>query len=639
MRAAPFFCGALLLLASGAAAADNISYGVDWAQVATTAPAARGTGASSYGTCMCDLTTTCDANCCCDTDCSTEKDNSFTACDAAQVGYFELVSCMTETPATTVLQTTQERRDEATRGAEAVCVVRSNLPAGMTDRHTLPNAVTAVAALAPGAAAWPAATPPPGAFKVGERLPFFQATDLGTQWVIGMQGDGHLRVPKPAGSDGHCTNDATASFLVDETTTCAVTAPLAASCGTELSVARYINLLLTPPAHALTQPKAVRLTVVYGATGEVLLSMTPAALLSALVGVDTSATTTTPAPGARRLAQTSAPAVGAAIATLLSADGSQCDTAVTGVAWTIEYDPVTGGSDLTTASVVVTVANVTAADALAGIQQDFSLRFVRNGMTDAASVPPRSGHPGYTADTAMLAGHEVTTDAGAKKAIDARVGGFAIPHGVSCADKHFEQVPFGFDVEAAGCGVELTEPELIALCLTADGAHALLAEALTPANFSFMVTRLGTFADSQFNAPNDWVPIDGMPWTPQAPTTYDALRHQCGNLIVGIHWIVGVARSGAYYNPQDIIVAAKAVPIVGAWSFRSGDSAATNAGYSQSAAKKAKMFFQFKVSYQRVDATTGFDQQTVIPPNILPEVDQDVFFPFRSAPARDKDAN
>jgi hypothetical protein len=230
---------------------------------------------------------------------------------------------------------------------------------------------------------------------------------------------------------------------------------------------------------------------------------------------------------------------------------------------------------------------------------------------------------------------------GSKSAIEKTIGGFSIPVSDDCfSNPRRKSVKFLHDVVNAGCGVRISEAQLQSLCSDPAAGSTLLLSVLRqnftdltgifPASLfnktaaTELVDRIASTADARIEDPSSWVPVSGgsLSTFPQvAPLPYDPFRRQCSNLLVGLHYKIMVARAGSLTNPQDVIVAAFASPLVGTWVIRNDttfDGSATTVNY-----------VRFKVTFVRYGGTTT--STIVEAPPLLPQVDDTIFYPFRRA--------
>lgn len=604
-----------------------VDYPIDWATVPATAPAATNTRTLDFGNCMCDTTAGCDANCCCDRDCTTEG-KFFGPCKKTVAGTSQVIKCVDRNSGTDIVNSQEEVAYQEPVAGDAVCVVSTNLPVGMDEFWNLPSDAGVARMVATPRDSWPPRpTLTPTALKANDRLPFYSVRlEQGGTWRSAIDGDGYVKVPRAAGTNGACNFDRAVRFLEEEYHTCnlaaprGVAAPLEALCAGDYNVNKYKFWALTPPGHTLRNVNNIVGVVVNvrDSNGNLIDTADPTTTvrseLTGSAGVRAAST-------ARQLQQTAAASTSFA--------SGVCRSAVIATKLHVFYEMVDAGSRIFNASVDLTVADV----ATAGPYRLTSeVKFTRVGHNENTAVPRRSGNPGYVAGARVQVGRLVSQDPASptsKTAIAARMRGFALPAGHLCSQKQFVGVPFAHDVQQTGCGVALTEAQLDALCLQPRGTEALLQDALTPtgdgANISYIVDRFAMSANARADRPSDWIPVMGMPWAVTDRTSsYTRAARQCPNLVVGLRWVIGVARAGVDYNPQDVIIGVRVEPIMGTWKFRGSGNTTIN-------------YFKFEASFVRVAEDAGVSRQEVIPPNILPTVTEDVFYPFRRPGARTRD--
>jgi hypothetical protein len=324
--------------------------------------------------------------------------------------------------------------------------------------------------------------------------------------------------------------------------------------------------------------------------------------------------------------------------------GPNCVNALVGARLTVEYDVATDDTKLTTitgASLVLLVNPNLAPSATLRYRRSFSVRYVQKGSV-AAGLPndvsssltaQRAGSPGYVAGRPLLAGYAAVRASAGQEAVQVAPGGFAIPIGGSCtaAAARFGAVPFMHDVSAASCYMDISLAALQNTYCVNGAGPTLLDSVLKPASCggsacpinTTLVNRIGRDGDARYNVSQDWITVADADretvLSGDAPV-YDTKSARCNGLVTGLHWTFGVARGGATYNPQDVIVAARVKPIVGSWAWAPNGGATTRVRYS------------FKVSFVRIPTGGSITMQQLKPPPFFPEVDDDVFYPFRRPP-------
>jgi tectonic-1/3 len=602
------------------AVALTVENAIDFTAISVTQEGRVNTATNEFGSCICDRSPQCDPNCCCDPDCTQQVISEvFTGCAKAVAGKNEIVRCSDPdtSAATDIVFHRDEYKEQKPVAKAAVCIVRTNLPDDMTEYFRLPTSTDGAAPVSP---VWPArdalVTGNSFAFKAGDRLPYVKATLTGAAWTVALEGSGYLTDPRPTGAGGRCQTDRLTGFLdPHRLQECAWTGGLASLCANELNAdVRKHYIALTPPEHLLTSASRVipvRLVVQVASSGTVLQDLAPA----------DNPLTTLLNPGTGRRQSSSGessfnPATGI------------CSNAILRRELNIVYSAESGGAIITAATMTFYVGDVVNNTASV-YWTAYRTTFQREGEAARDVVPQRVGNPGYVAGSPVLAGRLVTDPAGTgKEAIAARTAGFTLPFGRLCSDHQQIGVRFLHDVKETACGVNLTEADLNNLCFTQTTTDVLIKDALTPVgegNISYLIDRIGFTANAQYSHVNDWVPVKDVPWTASA-ATWSSTQRSCTGLTVGVRWIISVARGGIAYNPQDVIVGARAVPIVGTWRFRS--------------ARTWSLFpLRFEVAFVRLGEEGDVSRKAIVPPNILPPVDEDVFFPFRRAGDRTEDVD
>ena len=603
-------------------AVPQSSIAVDWSQVPAN-PTRRDLNAT-IGRCICNQHAVgCDPNCCCDPSCTVAmKTNSFTTCAKETSSWRTFVRCYERNDATRVEYTTQsEFSDSRVPGEDGVCIQYDNFNNDIALTFFVPLELTSSQIETPVTPDWFEA-PEHTNFKAGDRVPIVYAQFIGTELRTITRNTGFMNIPVP-GTNAECTNDQQVEFMKPiDRSQCTTSGTIESLCQ-KGSSEDYLYVGLTPPGHNLLDTSSLipMYANFYNAdTREYIGTINPSPRFAS--GRRQGAIEDS---GSRRQSATS----------LDRSDSTSlvCRDFVVAAATTIEYD----FENTDTGRIVNASVDLFVRDIRGSPNQHFSVDrefvvFFKNSL--AATRPSlRSGTPGYVGGQLVNAGTLV--DNGELSAIRQRLFGFAIPHGKRCSDRKTRQVKFLHDVADAGCGLQLTEAELRDICVsstgTIDALQALLQEdsiiqsPVVPTNVSGIVDRIGRTADADPNNIQDWVPVRGIPLSATNAAPYNNIKRRCEGIIVGLHYVFSVGRAGIEYNAQDIIAGAKVEPIVGSWGFRND----TNPQGTTT------VHFRFKVSFARYNDVTR--ERRVVPPPILPAVDDDVFYPFKYPEARSED--
>ena len=365
--------------------------------------------------------------------------------------------------------------------------------------------------------------------------------------------------------------------------------------------------------------------------------------------------------------------------TATPAGGCACSGVLTAIAYTVYYAGPSGA--ITGASADVVLANVTlptpsecAAVALAP-PLTVSVEWVDSAPlagAGGAGAAARSGAPGYLVGAPVLSGVLVSQAAGggalapgaavaasdrlavARSApVGSRlapffsggggsggggggVAGLAVrgpgaggecalppPLGAAAGDAaSVVPVAFGEDL-AVSCTVSLTPAALGALCGALAGAPPGYM-GFWPVNASGSAaapTHVGTLGNAHPWRAWQWTAVSAPPGYPPAPVTYDAGAGVCSGvpatLAVEFLWAyVGVAS-----NPQAKILGVRWRYISDSWAFTREDVRATGAGAPQAFA------FATTVTWTQ-HATSAGGVQVAPPPNLVPRLPSDLWYPF-----------
>ena len=166
------------------------------------------------------------------------------------------------------------------------------------------------------------------------------------------------------------------------------------------------------------------------------------------------------------------------------------------------------------------------------------------------------------------------------------------------------------------------------MCVTPGIALTLLKNVTASVTAIDSVARI---ANARAEAPADWISIvvakelqDGA--SSVMPLPYDRVARRCEGLLTGLQWTFVIARAGADYNPHDVVIGARLDPVLGNAVFRNATS--WHSGTT-------KVWFQLSVKFVwYVEQVTTTDE--VAMPSLVPEVDKDLFYPFRLPEYKDE---
>lgn len=603
----------VLLSTERAAGALPLSLNVDWAQVPSSVQP-RNLESTELGKCMCDLhRSACDPNCCCDPDCSVEKD-VFDTCAKEFHSDGRAESCFTKTSATTIVRGRQleEHEDRDRAAGEAVCVYRDNYPNDRASFFAVPDSLSPTDIAASPIVDWKS---PSEELTIGGTITLLAAVEVdGTGWVVRESGNGYLTIPT-GGPRGVCKDDVAVIFPRPITrTTCFREHSTATGLCDQLTADFWRTAAVGVSGNLVTSFAdivPITLHTVDAATGATISTGSSAPIFQSIFNnVPPPIATTAPVELVNETTAATSRRMEAQQSTSVT-----CNSVVERFETLIEYDigPVPKITNVT----VTAYVNVAGIDNVDRFKQEFSVVFRRRGV--ASNPQPRSGNPGYIAGSEVLVGTLLQN--GAKAAIQQRIGGLAVPVGRKCADKKFKSVRFLHDVSNSGCAIDLTETEFRDVCVNKRSEallNAILVPSVTAASalYNTTVSSLNRIARTGDAHPFDaasWVEIASQ-W-PTVTPRYAAVRRACDNLVVGLQYIIVVGRAGAEYNPQDVILGAKVEPIIGSWVLREA---------------RGSVYFNFRVRFVRYDeSSVATKSRKVVPPPILPPMDDNIFYPFR----------
>jgi hypothetical protein len=586
---------------------------------------------------MCDVSSVCDANCCCDPDCTTEPTHAFSKCVQSAFASSLYLRCVDveKGPLEAIRINNQEYTTTSVFAATAICVMTSNLPSSMSIYHQFPSPATATAVAAfPESNTWPAPTAvrisngsSSSSLVVDDMLPVLYASlnSQGSVYSLEVSSrGGYWATPTPDGN-GACTRDKSARFLRDEAVSCHSVGALQDLCdtgaqtGTNWLASQRLNFaLFAPYGYSLRDTShLIPLTIVFvdAATGATMDIVKTNDLFSAILG---SASLSVPSFSAPKTV------IQSSYVAATSDSAAMCKNAVVGQRLLLEY-AMSPQPALVNATIVLSIQRQLLESPTGRYAFSASTVYYRQGtQPPGTNAPQKVGRPGYLQGASILAGAKVTSTDGTRTAVQPLAEGFQLPTG-RCGAGKFLKVKFLRNVMTASCEVTLTEASLQSTCASATGSLDALTQALTiPGSGMTVPNVFGFSGDANMQNINHWTPVAGLPLPTPPQAQYDAVSRKCNNLVVGLRWVVAVARAGPVYNPQDVIAGVKVEPIIGTWRFVNKTHPPT-----VSAGSTSRAFFDFTVNFVRVDGAGGVMQLPIVPPSILPEIEPDVFYPFR----------
>ncbi|KAK7197311.1 hypothetical protein NESM_000678100 [Novymonas esmeraldas] len=573
----------LLLLSTCASAYPATVFPVDWTSVPTSTPAARNLDSPYLGECVCDVTHgVCDPFCCCDVDCDATAKASFSYCLPERYSSPYLDYCYPKDQATSLRRINNIDAtyiDKKIQGYNAVCVMRTNHPSELYRYFRVPTSVQRPSL--PAATATPLAPRQP--YAVGDPLTTAKLTLVsGTESYRRV---GPFQLPATA-ADGSCGAVGRGFGYLQAIKGVACTLSGAQMCA-RFPVARYEHLFVQ---HALgydsASPIFVPITVnLHSSAGVLLETLNPADLT-----VSTTHAT--------------------------YADATTCYNAVVVVQAHFSH------SATETGTVAAAVLNITLGNV--GLTQYGALSFSAAFTSEGASVPSSifAATPGYLSGDKVRAG--TFTSSEGKSAILERESGFAVPAGGRlCSSASWKRAHFLYSIVSSGCLVATSESELQTLCSAGTGNLISSLINVTVDGVSTVLDRVAVTNDALVNDTTSWIEVSGLSDALSSTAgTYNTYTRQCVDVVVGLHYQFVIARAGAEYNPQDIIVGAFASPTRGTLQIWNETDFSGNAlSYQQ---------ISFKVSFVRYDPNSQATiMRRVVAPPILPRLDDSIFYPFR----------
>ncbi|RNE98197.1 Tectonic-1 [Trypanosoma rangeli] len=576
----------LTFLCHWANAEQPVSYPIQWDNVAPNPPSPRNLASPYIGKCICDSTWgSCDPNCCCDIDCTLEEKKMFPFCLQETIGSPSIEYCYAQRQDKKVFQASQRYLDKVHRGKRAVCIVRANNIKDMDPFFILPKAISKPSDKLVDDWDGPKEA---NDYVVNGDLLLMKRIEVATA-IHEMRTMGLFRIPSGR-QDGSCTVEGRRVRFMNpiDSTVCVLSgAKVCALFPTNI----YANLFLGAPGSSVSQNfTPIQLQFFDDVSGKLLAQVN---------------------------ATSSLPEVYRSVII-----GNVCKNGVVRAQTLLVYNSTDIGLSLMNATTRLYLRDIDK-ETLASML--FQVEFSRLGGKTPASY--FSGTPGYSEGARVRAG--TLLEEKGKTAISERVSGFSIPSGdISCYKNKYRSVGFLYDVVSSGCTISLSELDLRHIC-AGKGTSEILRNILSihvkhSSSFDGETKPINYVArtnDALANDTTSWVKIVGMNFSDIEPAPYDAVRRQCSNIYVGLRYTFVVSRVGAVFNPQDVIVAAFADPIIGSWRIRN------KMDFSEAAVSTQR--FRFLVTFRWTNAglqKTGHRRVTA--PPIFPPLDDTIFYPF-----------
>ncbi|KPA81379.1 putative mitochondrial hypothetical protein [Leptomonas pyrrhocoris] len=573
----------LLLFTTCALAYPTVVVPVEWDDVPETAPPARNLNSPYLGECVCDVTWgVCDPHCCCDDDCDAATIRSFSYCLPEKFSSPYLDYCYPKDRATALKKINNIDAtfiEKKKQGYNAVCVIRANHPKELYRYFRVPTSVQKPIIPSPSAPTVVVNQ----TYAVGSPLVFAKLTEAGGRASYRRTDAFQIPITR---SDGSCSSFGRTVDFLDSVQGVSCVLNGAQICS-NFPTAKYTNL-------------SVQRIQWYSESNLALIPVTlnifnsSGALLESIVTGETTLSSTF----------------------LSYADSTTCFNAT--VAVTAQFTYAINETGTITAAVI----NATVADV--GLDQYTAMTFQAGFVAANKTIPSNiiAGTPGYLPGYKVRAGTLVHK--GGKSAILERESGFAVPNGGRvCSAARWKRSSFLYSVISSGCVVSMSEAEVRSMCSTGTASliNSLINSTIDGVGTAF--DRVAITNDAFTNDTSSWIAIDGLS-NALSPTagTYNEYNRACESIMVGLHYQFVIARAGAEYNAQDIIVGAFVSPISGTLKIQNQtvfDSSAT-----------ALQRITFKVSFTRYDPNSQATiMRRVIAPPILPRLDDTIFYPFR----------
>ncbi|ORC91437.1 Tectonic-1 [Trypanosoma theileri] len=581
------FLWTLVIFSTLIAAELPLSYPVEWSSVPQTPPERRNLESPYLGKCICDVTWgSCDPNCCCDIDCSETVRSKFKFCLQESVGYPPVEYCDGGADSKKNMLPNHHYVDKTPTGSAGVCIVRTNNVAGLTPFFALPSSVSK-----------PTDTHLNDKVKsngfngyvVNGGLLLMKNIEVASS-VYEFRNLGLLTIPS-ASQNGYCKLKGRRVRFMNPIDSTACVLKGGDICKL-FPTTSFTNLYLTNFGnYSTTAFTPIEVQIFNYTSGELLITLDSNSIIPE------------------------------EYQSIIS--GENCKNAVVQIRNILVYSSNESGLLLTNATTSLYIRDI-------NIEYITSLLF-QTEFTQKGILPPTNyfpATPGYFDGSLIRAGTLVTQEG--KKAIAERVIGFSIPSGDrSCYQNNYQTVRFLHDVRSSSCTISSTEDELRKLC-SGIGTGTLLRSILSinagsSPTFDVETKPIDYVArtnDALVNDTTAWIKIEGLDFGDISPDIYNSVERECSNIYIGIHYTFVLSRIGAENNPQDVIVAAFADPIVGKWKIRNNQDFSGNATSIQR--------FRFVVSFTRLDPRSEkkIHQQVIAPP-ILPRLDDNVFYPFK----------
>ncbi|KAF8286579.1 hypothetical protein TcBrA4_0024740 [Trypanosoma cruzi] len=569
-------------------AENPVSYPIDWESCSSTFPDSRNLESSYLGECVCDMTLgVCDPNCCCDTDCTVEEKQKFSFCLQETVGSSSMDYCYEKNQDEKVIRSSRRYLDRANVGSSAVCIVRSNNLEDLNSFFVLPKEVPKPREKK--SIDWSERKKSNG-YEVNGDLLLMKRIEVGES-LYEMRSMGLFRIPTGS-RGGYCNPEGRRVRFMNPIDTTACVLPGERVC-TLFSTSIYENLFFVSPGYSSSKIfTPIQLRIFNHTSGKLLAE------------VDSNS---------------SIPEVYSSVV-----NGDSCQNGVVRVQTVLFYKSSDNGLSLINATTDLYINNI---NREAIFPMSFQIKFFH--FVAAIKLNYFSGTPGYFEGSRLRAGTLV--EKSGKTAILERVSGFSVPSGGrSCYKNKYRTVGFLYDILSSGCTIAFSELELRDIC-SGGGTTKILRSILSinvehSTDFDGQTKPIEYVArtnDALTNDTTSWIKIDGMNFSDITPDPYDPVKRKCSNIYVGLHYSFVLSKVGAESNPQDIIVAAFADPIIGSWRIRNTRNFGENA--------KSTQHFLFSVSFKWIDSDLQKKRRRrVIAPPILPRLDETVLYPFKA---------
>ncbi|KPI85678.1 hypothetical protein ABL78_5258 [Leptomonas seymouri] len=573
----------LLVFSTYALAYPTVLVPVDWKDVPEVPPAVRNLNSPYLGECVCDVTWgICDPHCCCDDDCDAATISSFSYCLPERFSSPYLDYCFPKDRATSLKRINNIDAtyiDKKRQGYSAVCVIRSNHPKELYRYFSVPTTVQKPNILTPSAPV----VPPNQVYTVGSPLVFAKQVPIGGKASY-RRADG-FQLPY-TGDDGSCAPFGRTVAFLDPIKGVSCVLNGAQICS-EFATEKYTNLF-------------VQSIQGYRGLDLAFIPVTLRILKASKVLVDTAVSSGTDVESAF----------------LSRADSTTCYNAILAVTAQFTY------ASNATGTIIAAVINVAVEDIK--LDQYTAVTFEVGFVAENSTIPKNivAGTPGYLPGYKVRAG--ILVNENGKSAILELQSGFAVPSGGRACDvRHWKSSSFLYSVLSSGCIVSMDEARVQSMCST--GTADLIRNLINApvGSVGKALDRIAITNDALTNDTSSWIAIDGLSDALSSKSgTYNEYDRACERVMVGLHYQFVVARAGAEYNPQDIIVGAFVSPILGTLKIRDQTTFDSSATSPQQ--------ITFKVTFSRYNPhSQATIMRRVVAPPILPRLDNTIFYPFR----------